>query len=156
MAQVEGVRPEDVTQDQRKRSLLLTALYIAQEQYSYLSREAIRRAAERVGITPNEVYQMASFYSLYRREPVGQYLLQVCAGLSCCLCDGGDRLRDHIVERLGIQPGQTTADGRFTLKEVQCLASCGTAPMMQVNETYHENLTVEKVDALLEEWMKDE
>lgn len=151
MSKVENAPTASATGVQTRRSELLAALYKAQEQYGYLSKEAIQDAAESVGVLPNQVYQMASFYSLYRREQVGQYLLQVCTGLSCHLRNGGDSLAAHIANKLGIEPGETTADGRFTLKEVQCLASCGTSPVMQVNDELHENLTVERADEILDE-----
>ncbi len=151
MPKVDNAPISSATGVQTRRSALLAALYRAQEQYGYLSKEAIQRAAESVGVMPNQVYQMASFYSLYRREPVGQYLLQVCTGLSCHLRKGGDSIAAHITSKLGIEPGEMTADGRFTLKEVQCLASCGASPVMQVNDELYENLTLERVDEILDE-----
>ena len=151
MSKVENAPTASATGVQTGRSELLAALYRAQDRHGYLNEEAIREAAESVGVLPNQVYQMASFYTLYRREPVGQYLLQVCAGLSCNLRNGGDSIAARISDKLGIKPGETTADGRFTLKEVQCLASCGTSPVMQVNDELHENLTLERVDEILDE-----
>jgi NADH-quinone oxidoreductase subunit E len=130
--------------------MLLTALYIAQEQYGHLSREALERVAARLGVPLTEVYSTASFYSLYRTQRTGRYLLQVCDGLSCHLVGGADTLADYLSERLGIKPGQTTSDGQFTLETVQCLASCGTSPALRVNDALYENMTAEKVDELLE------
>jgi len=136
--------------DPAKRSMLLTALYIAQEQYGYLTQEAVERVAARLGLAVADVYAMASFYSLYRTQPVGRYVLQVCEGLSCHLVGGADRLVDYLSKKLDIKPGQTTPDGLFTLETVQCLASCGTSPAMRLNDALYENLTAEKVDEILE------
>jgi NADH-quinone oxidoreductase subunit E len=136
--------------DPAKRAMLLTALYIAQEQYGHLSQEAIERVAERLGLSATEVYSMASFYTLYRTKPTGRYVLQVCEGLSCHLVGGAERLVDYLAKKLGIKVGQTTPDGLFTLETVQCLASCGTSPAMRVNDALYENMTAEKVDELLE------
>ena len=136
--------------DPAKRSMLLTALYIAQEQYGYLTEDAVERVAQRLGLTVSDVYSMASFYSLYRTKPTGRYVLQVCEGLSCYLADGAERLIDYLRKKLRIEVGETTKDGLFTLQSVQCLASCGTSPAMRVNDALYENMTVEKVDELLE------
>jgi NADH-quinone oxidoreductase subunit E len=136
--------------DPAKRSMLLTALYIAQEQYGYLTKDAVERVADRLGLPVADVYTMASFYSLYRTEPTGRYVLQVCEGLSCHLVGGADRLVDYLREKLGVAVGETTYDGKFTLQTVECLASCGTSPAMRVNDALYENMTPEKVDELLE------
>ena len=136
--------------DPAKRSMLLTALYIAQEQYGYLTPEALERVADRLGLPISEVYSAASFYSLYRTQKTGRYLLQVCDGLSCHLVGGAETLVDYLSKRLGIKPGETTLDGQFTLETVQCLASCGTSPAIRVNDALYENMTLEKVDELLE------
>ncbi len=141
---------ENSRADPSKRSMLLTALYIAQEQYGHLTEEAITRVADRLDLPVSDVYSMASFYSLYRHRPVGRYVLQVCGGLSCYLADGAERLADYLKERLEIGVGETTPDGLFTLETVQCLASCGTSPAMRVNDALYENLTPDKVDELLE------
>ena len=130
--------------------MLLAALYIAQEQDGYLTEEAIRRVAKRLGLRPGEVYRTATFYTLFRTEPVGRFVIQVCDGLSCYLCDGAERIADYISAKLGIQPGQSTPDGRFSLEKVQCLASCGTAPAMRINDQLYENLTPAAIDAILE------
>lgn len=137
--------------DPTTRSMLLTALYIAQEQYGYLTEEAMQRVATRLGIPLIEVYSTATFYTLFRQEQIGENLIQVCEGLSCYLTDGGERLVDYLVDKLGIKVGETTADGKFTLETVQCLASCGTAPAMRINDELYENLTEEKVDRVLEQ-----
>lgn len=133
------------------RSMVLTALYIAQEQYGYLSEEALQRVAERLGLSLKDVYSTASFYALYRRKPAGQYVIQVCEGLSCFLRDGAECLVDYLRRKLGIEVGETTPDGKFTLETVQCLASCGTSPAMRINDELYDNLSEEKVDAILEQ-----
>lgn len=133
------------------RSMVLTALYIAQEHYGYLSEEALRHVAERLGISLKDVYSTASFYALYQRKPAGQYVIQVCEGLSCLLNDGAERLVDYLRKKLCIELGETTPDGRFTLETVQCLASCGTSPTMRINDELYDDLTKEKVDAILEQ-----
>ncbi len=139
--------------DPAKQSMLLAALYIAQEQQGYLTREAIERVARRLNLSPGEVYSTASFYTLFRTEPVGRYVIQVCDGLSCYLNDGAERVIDYISAKLNLQPGGTTPDGRFTLEKVQCLASCGTAPAMRINDQLYENLTPAGIDAILERLM---
>ena len=139
-----------VVATETQRTRLLTALYIVQEQYGYLSDEAIQRVSDRLDMHPQEVYSMASFYSLYKTSPTGKYVLQVCEGLSCYLADGADRLIDYLREKLAIEVGQTTSDGLFTLQTIPCLAACGSSPAMRVNDTLHENLTVERVAALIE------
>ncbi len=137
------------------RSMVLTALYIAQEQYGYLSEEALRRVAERLGLSLKDVYSTASFYALYRKKPAGQYIIQVCEGLSCFLMDGAERLVDYLSRKLGIEVGETTPDGKFTLETVQCLASCGTSPAMRINDEFYDNLTEEKVDAVIEQLARE-
>jgi NADH-quinone oxidoreductase subunit E len=136
--------------DPAKRAMLLTALYMAQEQYGHLSDDAIERVAQRLGMSPREVYNTATFYSMYRTEPVGRYVIQVCEGLSCHLAGGAEDLVAHLERRLGIAPGETTGDRRFTLQMVQCLAACGSSPAMRINDTLHTNLTLEEVDTILD------
>jgi len=138
-------------QDPAKRAMVLTALYVAQEQYGYLSAEAIQRVAQRLGMAAGEVYETATFYSMYREEPVGRYVIQVCEGLSCHLADGAERLIGYLQDKLGIAPGETTSDGLFSLQSVQCLAACGSSPAMRVNDTLYENLTFDRVDMILDE-----
>lgn len=133
------------------RSMILTALYIAQERYGYLSDEAMQYVAKQLGLSLKDVYSTASFYSLFRMKPVGEYVIQVCEGVSCFLNNGAERLVDHLSKKLAIKVGETTPDGRFTLEVVQCLASCGTSPTMRINDELYENLTEEKVDIILEQ-----
>lgn len=143
-------------EDPAKRAMMLTALYIAQEQYGYLSEEAIKRVAARLEVLPKEVLSTASFYTLYNTEPQVRYRIQVCNGLSCYLCEGADSLVDQIRKRLKLKEGQTrSADGKFALETVQCLAACDTAPNIRVNDDLYPNMTPAKVDALLDELMKE-
>ncbi len=133
-----------------KRSALLPALWIAQEEVGYLSEPAMMDVATLLDLTPVQVYEVATFYTMYHLKPVGKYHIQVCKTLSCALMGAG-RLIEHIKKRLGIEVGETTEDGLFSLKLVECLASCGSGPMMQINDDYYEFLTPEKVDRILED-----
>jgi len=132
---------------------MLAALYIAQEQNGYLNEEAIQQVAKRLGMTPGDVYSTASFYSLFRMKPIGRYVIQVCEGISCYLNDGAERVVEYVTEKLGIKPGETSRDGRFSLETVQCLASCGTSPAMRVNDQLYENLSPAIIDDILERLM---
>ena len=133
-----------------RASAVMPVLWLAQKRFGFLSSEAISRVAEALDLPVPEVAQVATFYSMYNLEPVGKYLVQVCATLSCSLM-GADALVEHLKKRLGLEIGQTSADGRFTLKTVECLASCGTGPMLQINEkSYNENLDLESLDRLID------
>ena len=133
------------------RSALMPALYIAQEENGgWLSREAMQDVAAVMDLTPADVESVASFYSMYNKRPVGKYMVEVCTNISCSLL-GAERLAHHIEERLGVPIGEITPDGLFTVKHVECMASCGGAPAIQVNGLYHENMTPEKFDHLVEE-----
>ncbi|RPH57297.1 MAG: NADH-quinone oxidoreductase subunit NuoE [Chloroflexi bacterium] len=136
--------------DPRTRAKLLAALYLAQEQYGWLSPEAIQRVANRLELSAGQVYSTASFYTMFRLEPQGKYLVQVCEGLSCYLAGGAEPIIQHIARKLKVKPGETTPDGKFTLEVVQCLAACGTAPALRINDELYENLTLESIDELLE------
>lgn len=137
-------------EDPKKRAMLLTALYIAQEQYGWLSPEAIRRVADRLNLTEGQVRSTASFYTLFKLEPQGKYRIQVCEGLSCYLVGGAEPMIDFIAKRLKIKPGETTPNGKFTLEVVECLAACDVAPALKVNDELYGRVTAEKIDALLE------
>lgn len=128
---------------------LMPALWIAQEQFGWLSEDVMKYVGDLLNIPYEHVLGVAEFYTMYNKKPVGKYHLQVCTNISCMLCGGYDVL-DYISAKLNIKPGETTDDNKFTLTEVECLGSCGTAPMMQVNNYYEENLTKEKIDHLLE------
>src|SRR6266446_4554199 len=131
-----------------KRSALLPALYIVQREHGYLPKEGMVEVSEILELAPVQVLEAATFYTLYNLSPVGKYLVQICRTLSCGLM-GANPLIQHLQDKLGIKLGGTTPDGTFTLKAVECLASCGTAPMMQINDDYYENLTTEMVDQIL-------
>jgi NADH-quinone oxidoreductase subunit E len=137
-----------ITKSERQ-SQLLSALYIAQEEHGWLSPEAIRRVSDRLRMSPGKVLSTASFYSMMKLEPSGIYLIQVCEGLSCYLLGGAEPLIDYLSRELGIKPGMTSADGLFTLEVVQCLAACGSAPAMRVNDELYENITLEDIDRLI-------
>lgn len=134
-----------------RQSALLPVLWLVQDQFGWITEDAMRYVAVRIGITPEQVREVVTFYSMFNDHPVGKYHLQVCCTTPCMLV-GSDDIIGHIERKLGIERGQTTDDGLFTVSQVECLGSCGTAPMLQVNrEKYHENLTLERVDALLDE-----
>jgi len=137
--------PED-----QKRSALLAALRAVQHEEAYLSVEQMDAVADYLGLEPIAVYEVASFYSMYELNPVGRHTIAVCDNISCLL-RGGDKIVEHIENKLGIKRGESTPDGKFYLKmEEECLAACCGAPMMQVDHVYYENLTPEKVDEILD------
>jgi len=138
-----------LTRYPNKRSAILPVLWILQREHGWLPPEALRYAARFTELDEPEVFGIATFYTMFNLQPVGRYHLQVCMTLSCSLM-GADRLFRHLERKLGIGHGQTTPDGRFTLRKVECLAACGGGPCMQVNFDFHENLDEAKVDALLE------
>lgn len=139
----------------KQKSALLPILHIAQAEFDgWLSPEVMDYVASILNIQPIEVYEVASFYSMYNLKPVGKCLLEVCRTSSCWLRGAEDVVR-HIEKRLGIKEGETTPDGMFTLKTVECLGSCGTAPMLMCGAQFHENLTLEKVDQLLDNLKKE-
>ena len=134
----------------RQKSALIPLLHLAQEQHGWLSVETMDYVASLLNIEPIEVYEVASFYSMYNLKPVGKYMFEVCQ-TGPCMINGSDDIIEYIGEKLNIKPGETTADGLFTLKAVECLGACGYAPMMQMGKFYKEHLTKEKVDAIIEE-----
>ena len=131
------------------RGAVMPLLHMVQEEAGYVSPEAEAWIAQRLGLAPAYVHGVTTFYTMYRTSKQGRYLLQLCTTVSCML-RGCDNVLEHIKKRLGIEEGETTADGTFTLVTVECLGSCGTAPMMQVNDDYYEDLDIERVDALLD------
>jgi NADH-quinone oxidoreductase subunit E len=138
--------------DNQSRSALIPVLHMAQSDFDgWLSVPVMDYVASVLNLLPIQVYEVASFYSMFNLKPVGNYLIEVCRTSSCWLC-GAEDIIAHLENKLGIKVGQTTPDGMFTLKAVECLGSCGTAPMMQVGADYHENLTIQKVDAILEDF----
>lgn len=134
----------------KQKSALIPVLHVAQEEFGWLDVPVMDQVAELLQILPIEVYEVATFYTMFHLKPVGKYVLEVCR-TGPCMLNGSDQIIDHIKERLGIQEGETTPDGLFTLKPAECLGACGYAPMMQLGKYYKEFLTKEKVDALLDE-----
>ena len=130
-------------------SMVLPCVRRIQEDRGYVSDEDIQQLAVYLGVPQIQIEEVLSFYTMFRRKPIGRWHLQFCHNISCSM-NGAERILEHVEQKLGLKPGQTTPDGRFTLSVVECLGSCGTAPMMMVNEGYHENLTRAKVDELLE------
>ncbi len=139
----------------KQKSALIPVLHLAQAEFGgWLSPETMDYVAEVLNIKPIEVYEVASFYSMFNLKPVGKCVLEVCHTGPCAI-NGAEELVNYLEQKLNIKVGETTSDGMFTLKEVECLGSCGTAPMLQCGKDYFENLTNEKVDAMLEK-MKSE
>ena len=135
----------------KQKSALLPVLHLAQDEFGgWLSAETMDYVAELLKLEPIEVYEVATFYSMYNLKPVGRYIFEVCQ-TGPCMVRGCDEIIEHIKKRLGIKVGETTPDGLFTLKTAECLGACGYAPMMQLGKYFRENLTPEKVDQIIEE-----
>jgi NADH-quinone oxidoreductase subunit E len=134
----------------RAKSALIPLLHLAQEQDGYVAEDAMEHIAELIGVTPAEVLGTCSFYEMFKREPVGEYLVNVCTNIACMLL-GGEELLEHLEQRLGITAGSTTADGRFTLEDVECIAACTEAPCLQVNYRYFYKVTPDDADALIDD-----
>ena len=135
----------------KQKSAVIPVLHLAQQEFGgWLSTESMDYVASLLKLAPIEVYEVATFYSMYNLKPVGKYMFEVCQ-TGPCMLNGSDDIIKYIFEKLGIKPGETTADGMFTLKTVECLGACGYAPMMQLGKNYREHLTKEKVDAIIEE-----
>ena len=138
----------------KQKSALLPVLHLAQDTFGgWLSADTMDYVAELLQIQPIEVYEVATFYSMYNLKPVGKYMFEVCQ-TGPCMLNGCDNIIAYITSKLGIKPGETTADGLFTLKTVECLGACGYAPMMQLGKTYREHLTKDKVDSIIDECRK--
>ncbi len=131
-----------------RESMILPALWLTQEQEGWISAEAIGYIADRIGTFASRVYECATFYTMYNLQPKGEYHICVCRTLSCYLL-GKQQIVDYLDEEIGIKPGEISADGKFSLEEVECLGHCGTAPVVQVNGEFHENMNVEKMKELL-------
>ncbi len=132
----------------RKQAAMLPALHLMQEMLGYLTPEAMLMVAKKLEVSPEKVGEVATFYAMLRLNPVGKYHIEVCTNLSCSL-RGAEQVLERVENKLGIGLGETTADGRFSLREVECLASCGTAPCLQINEEFFENLTPSSLDQIL-------
>jgi NADH-quinone oxidoreductase E subunit len=133
----------------RRRSAVLPVLYVAQREFGYIPKEAEELVARLLEVPPADVAGVVSFYTMFHRQPVGKYVVEVCRTLSCALM-GADDIASHLQRKLGIRPGETTPDGRFTLRNVECLGSCGTGPALQINGTFHENLDIQALDRILD------
>lgn len=143
---IEKLRPRYPT----NQALLLPALHLAQKENGWVSDEIMDEVAAAIDIPPPVVREVVTFYTMYNLKPVGKYHMQFCTNISCCLL-GAEELMSHCEKRLGISAGETTKDNKFTITEVECLGSCGTAPCVQINDDYHENMTPDKMDRLLAE-----
>ena len=146
--------PDVIARYPEKRAALLPLLWMVQEEHGYVSEEAMTEIAQILGLTPPQVYQTISFYTMYNLKPIGRFHIQVCRSLMCALVGTEDLMR-WIETKLDIKTGETTVDKQFTLKQVECLASCGTGPMMQINDDYYESLTEEKVSRILDDLRRD-
>lgn len=131
-----------------KRSALLPVLHLAQDEFGYLSNEVIEYVAQLMELSPAQVLEVVTFYHMFHRKPVGEHHFQFCKTLSCWMT-GSHQLMKSLCSRLGIRPGEVTTDGKFSVVGVECLGSCGSAPVVQVNETFYENLTPEKLNRLV-------
>jgi NADH-quinone oxidoreductase E subunit len=132
-----------------KRSAIIPLMFIVQRERGYLDPPGVQYLANRLQLRVTDIWEVATFYSMIQTKPTGRYHIQVCKTLSCKIMGEG-KITEYVCNKLGIKPGETTPDGKFSLSLVECLGSCGTAPMFQINFAYHENLTPEKVDQILE------
>ena len=133
----------------QKQSAVMAALRIVQDEYRWVSKNIMQEIADFLEMPAIHVYEVATFYSMYEHEDVGRHKFCVCSNISCQLL-GSQQVLDHLKKKTGIGPGETTADGRISIKEVECLGACGGAPMMQVDKDYYENLTPESIDKILD------
>ena len=140
---------EILTRYPNRKAATIPVLHLCQDQNGWISDEIISWVAQKLGISGADVKGVATFYTLFNKEPPGKHQVWVCRTLSCAL-NGADGILHHCEKRLGIHPGGTTPDGKVTLRTAECLASCGTAPMMQVDRQYYENLTIAELDAILD------
>ena len=162
-----GMEPISISEDTKRvvdslverypvaEAALLPVLHKVQDELGWLPVSAMDWVADRLNVPRVRVYGVTSFYTMFRRRKTGKHRIEICTNVSCSLM-GAEHLRDYLCRKLGIQPGETTADGRITLTEVECLGSCGTAPVMLVDDVFHEELTPEKVDRVLEELEKQD
>ncbi len=145
-----GIAHETIARYPRPKSALIPLLHLAQEQDGYVTDDAMAHIAELIGVTPAEVLGTCSFYEMFKREPVGDYLINVCTNIACMLV-GGEELLHHLEDRLGIKAGSTTPDGTFTLEDVECIAACTEAPCLQVNYRYLNKVSNAEVDTLIDD-----
>ncbi len=131
-----------------EKSVIIPALHAAQDEFGWLPDSVIRELADMVGVAPNKIYGVATFYTMFNLEPVGKYHIQMCRNVSCQL-SGAENILNHLSKKLNIKPGETTSDKKYSLTLVECLGSCGSSPVMMINDKYYENLTEKKVDEIL-------
>lgn len=143
-----------ISRSETKRSALIPVLREIQNEYGYLSAESMETAANMLEISPSSVQNVATFYTMFFTEPAGKHVVWVCRTLSCAL-RGAEHVEHYMCDKLGIKTGETTPDGKITLMEAECLASCGTAPVMLVDDTLEENLTKDRVDEVIEDLRKE-
>jgi NADH-quinone oxidoreductase subunit E len=139
----------------KEKSAIMPLLYIAQEEIGSLTDIAYEWVAKKAGVTPAHARSVATFYTMYYKQPVGRYHIQVCRTLSCMLCGAKD-ITAHVQKRLGLKAGEISEDGMWSFEEVECLGSCGTAPMVEINDIFFENLTAEKLDKLMDRIEKEQ
>ncbi|MBN2695862.1 NADH-quinone oxidoreductase subunit NuoE [bacterium] len=132
-----------------KEASLLPVLHIAQDEFLYISQDVINLVALTLDIHPSRVKEVATFYTMYNKKPVGKYHIQLCRNISCSL-RGSSNIKEQLEKILNIKAGETTSDGKFTLSTVECLGACGTAPVMQINDKYYENLTTDSLKTILD------
>lgn len=144
---------EYVTKYPKIDSVMLPALWLVQEQIGWISPESMIYVADKLGKTPIQVYEVATFYTMFNLKPIGKHHIELCKTLSCMLC-GSQKIKDYIKQTIGIDAGQTSEDGLFHLSEVECLGACGGAPMFALDGVYHEKLTTQRVDELIKECKK--
>lgn len=145
---------EIIKQYPQKRSAVMPLLYIAQEHTKFINQSAVEWVASQLEMPPVQVWEVATFYTMYYKRPVGQYHVQVCRTLPCAL-RGARKISEYFYRRLGVNPGEITKDGLWSFEEVECLGSCGTAPMCQINDVFFENLTEEKLDLIVDRIQKE-
>jgi NADH-quinone oxidoreductase E subunit len=138
----------------QSRSAIMPLLYISQDELSYISQEAVEWVADKLGLPPVQVWEVATFYTMYYKKPVGKYHFQVCRTLPCAL-RGAKMVSDYLREKFNLNPGEVSADGMWSFEEVECLGSCGTAPMCQINDVFFENLSEAKLDTIVERISKE-
>jgi NADH-quinone oxidoreductase E subunit len=146
--EVEAEIDQHISKYPVKRSAILPLMFIVQRERGYLDPPGVAYLAQRLGLRVTDIWEVATFYSMLYMKPVGKYHIQICKTLSCKIM-GEPQITDYVCQKLGIKPGETTPDGKFTVSLVECLGSCGTAPMFQIGFDYYENLTTAKVDQIL-------
>jgi len=152
--EMEAAMDEVITHYPKKRSASMMLLHAVQQRFGYISRQAVEWIAAKLELQPINIYELVTFYPMFHQRPVGKYHLRVCRTLSCAL-GGSYKLHEHLCEKLGLDPeihgAQTTSDGKYTLEFVECLASCGTAPVMMCNEAFHEGVSATGANEILQQ-----